>query len=148
MPATVGVLNGTKIRIYVDQAGGSTYTVVGSSLDVTINYTHSPRETTNQDSGGNASFLEGKRSYTVDFNALHTVDGTNKFGLWFATLASQTLRGYVTYKIASTNIGDEQYTGMGYITSLVQASGGPESNATFNGSIQGTGVLTPGTVAS
>ena len=145
--ATVGVMNGTKLRIYVDQAGATTYTVVGSSLDCTLNYTHSPRETTNQDSGGNASFLEGKRSYTIDFNALHTVDGTNRFGLWLATLTSSTLRGYVTFKIASTTTGDESFTGMGYITSLVQASGGPESNATFNGSIQGTGVLTAGTVS-
>lgn len=147
MAATVGVMNGTKLRLYVDQAGGSTYTVIGNSLDVTLSYTHSPRETTNQDSGGNASFLEGKRSYTIDFNALHSVDGTNRFGLWFATLVSSSLRGFVTYKVASTNTGDETFTGSGYITSLVQASGGPESNATFNGSIQGTGTLTAGTVS-
>ena len=147
MAATVGVMNGTKLRLYVDQAGGSTYTVIGNSLDVTLSYTHSPRETTNQDSGGNASFLEGKRSYTIDFNALHSVDGTNRFGLWFATLVSSSLRGFVTYKVTSTNTGDETFTGSGYITSLVQASGGPESNATFNGSIQGTGTLTAGTVS-
>ncbi len=147
MATTVGVINGTKIRIYVDQTGGSTFTVVGNSLDCTINYTHSPRETTNQDSGGNASFLEGKRSYTIDFNALESVDGTNHFGLWFATMTSSSLRAYVTFKVASTFTGDETYTGSGYITGLTLASGGPEANATFNGSIQGTGVLTKGTVS-
>lgn len=145
--STVGVMNGTKLRLYADQAGGSSYTVVGNSLDVTLSYTHSPRETTSQDSGGNASFLEGKRSFTIDFNALHSEDGTNRFQLWYATLASSSLRGLVTFKIASTTSGDTTLTGSGYITSLVQASGGPESNATFNGSIQGTGTLTTGTVA-
>lgn len=145
--ATVGVMNGTKLRLYADQAGGSTYTVVGNSLDVTLSYTHSPRETTSQDSGGNASFLEGRRSFTIDFNALHSEDGTNRFQLWYATLASQSLRGLVTFKIASTTSGDTTLTGSGYITSLVQASGGVESNATFNGSIQGTGTLTTGTVS-
>lgn len=145
--ATVGVMNGTKLRLYADQAGGSTFTVIGNSLDVTLNYTHSPRETTNQDSGGNASFLEGKRSFTIDFNALHSEDGTNKFISWYDTLVSQTLRGYVAFKIASTTSGDTTLTGFAYITSLVQASGGPESNATFNGSLQGTGTITKGTVS-
>jgi hypothetical protein len=144
--ATVGVMNGTKLRLYVDQAGGSTYTAVGNSLDATLNYTHSPRETTNQDSAGNASFLEGKRSYTIDFNALHSEDGTNRFILWYDTLASSTLRGLVTFKFATATSGDVTLTGSGYITSLVNASGGAEANATFNGSIQGTGTLSKGTV--
>lgn len=146
--ATAGVMNGTKLRLYVDQAGGSTYTAVGSSLDATINFTHSPRETTNQDSAGWATFLEGKRSFTIDFNALHTEDGTNNFIDWYDTLASQTLRGNVTFKFSTATAGDTTLTGAGYITSLVNASGGVEANATFNGSIQGSGTLTKGTVSA
>jgi hypothetical protein len=69
--ATTGVMNGTKLRLYADQAGGTTYTAIGNSLDVTFNAAHSPRETTNQDSAGFADFLEGKRSFTIDFNGLH-----------------------------------------------------------------------------
>lgn len=144
--ATTGVMNGTKLRLYVDQAGGSTYTAVGSSLDATINFTHSPRETTNQDSLGWATFLEGKRGYTIDFNALHTEDGANNFIDWYDTLASSTLRGNVTFKFSTATSGDVTLTGAGYITSLVNASGGVEANSTFNGSIQGSGSLTKGTV--
>lgn len=145
--ATVGVMNGTKLRLYVDQAGGSTFTVIGTSLDVTLNFTHSPRETTNQDSAGHASFLEGKRSKTIDFNALHSEDGTNDFAAWYATLDSETLRGFVTAKVASTASGDSTYTYNGYITALTIAAAGPEGNATFNGSIQVTGKGASGVVA-
>lgn len=145
--ATVGVMNGTKLRLYVDQAGGSTFTVIGTSLDVSLNFSHSPRETTNQDSAGHASFLEGKRSKTIDANNLHSEDGTNDFAAWYATLDSETLRGFVTCKVASTTTGDSTYTYNGYITSLSIASGGPEGNATFNLSIQVTGKGASGTVA-
>ena len=62
-------------------------------------------------------------------------------------MVSSSLRAFVTFKVASTTTGDETYTGSGYITGLTLASGGTEANATFNGSIQGTGVLTKGTVS-
>lgn len=144
--ATVGITNGTKLRLYADQAGGSTFTAVGYSTDATINFTHSPRETTSQDSGGWASFLEGKRGWTIDCNAFHSEDGTNNFIDWYDTLKSDTLRGYVAVKFATATSGDVTLTGFGYITSLVNASGGVESNATLALSIQGTGTLTKGTV--
>jgi hypothetical protein len=144
--ATTGVMNGTKLRLYADQAGGTTYAVIGNSLDVTVNSTHSPRETTNQDSAGHATFLEGKRSYTIDFNALHSEDGTNDWAAWFATLASNSLRAFVTFKVATATTGDTTLTGSGYITSLSKQSGGVEANATFSGSIQVTGPMTTGTV--
>lgn len=144
--ATTGVMNGTKLRLYVDQAGGSTYTVLGTSMDVTLTFSHSPRETTNQESGGNASFLEGKRTQSISFNALHAEDSGNNFWDWYATLASQTLRGLVTCKVATATTGDTTVTYSGYITELVLASGGPEGNATFNGGIQVTGTGTTGTV--
>jgi predicted secreted protein len=145
--ATTGVMNGTKFRLYVDQAGGSTYTAIGNSTDVTINAQHSARETTNQDSAGFADFLEGKRSYTIDFNALYAEEGTNDFELFHATFISQTLRAKVTFKLATVTSGDSTLTGTGYLTSLVKNSGGVESNVTFSGSIQVTGQLTAGTVS-
>ena len=145
--ATTGVMNGTKLRLYVDQAGGSSYTALGTSMDVTITFSHSPRETTNQDSGGNASFLEGKRTQSISFNALHAEDSTNNFWDWYATLASSTLRGSITAKVATATTGDTSVTYAGYITELVLASGGPEGNATFNGSVQVSGAGTTGTVS-
>lgn len=146
--ATAGVVNGTLIRLYVDQAGGSTYTVFGSSMDFTINVSHSPRETTNQGSAGFASFLEGLRSHTIDFNNLHAEDGGNNFWLSYATVASNTLRGRVTGKFTTAVTGDKSFTFTGYFTSLSMNSGGPEANATFNGSIQVDGVPVVATVSA
>jgi len=144
--ATTGVMNGTKLRLYVDQAGGSTHTVIGTSLDVTLNFSHSVRETTNQDSAGHYSCLEGKRTKTISFNALHSEDGTNDFALWYATLDSETLRGFVTCKVASTTTGDSTYTYNGYITSISIASSGVEGNASFSGEVQVTGKGASGVV--
>jgi hypothetical protein len=146
--ATVGVMNGTKLRLYMDLAGGSTFTAIGTSLDVTLNLSHSPRETTNQDSAGFATFLEGKRVSTIDFNALHAEDSTNDFAAFVAVFNSQTLRAACTFKVATATAGDSTYSGSGYITSIVMGSGAVEGNATFNGSIQVSGPLTTGTVSA
>lgn len=145
--ATTGVVNGTKLRLYVDAAAGSTYIVMGTSLDVTLNLAHSPRETTNQDSGGFATFLEGKRSSTIDFNNLHAENSAANFEDYYDAWLSSTQRANVTFKVATATSGDVTYTGSGYITSLVLNSGGPEANSTFSGSIQVTGSLTKGTVS-
>lgn len=144
--ASTGVLNGTKLRLYTDTAGGSTYAVMGTSLDATLNLAHSPRETTNQDSGGFATFLEGKRSVTIDFNNLHAEDSTVNFEDYFDSWSSSSIRAAVGWKISTAVSGDKQWTGTGYITSLVLNSGGPEANSTFSGSIQGTGTPTKSTV--
>lgn len=140
-------MNGTKLRLYADAAAGSTYVVIGNSLDVTLNLSHSPRETTNQDSAGYATFLEGKRVSTIDFNGLHSEDGGNNFEDFYDAWASSSQRANVTFKVATATSGDHTWTGSGYLTNLVLVSGGPENNATFNGSIQVTGSLTKGTVA-
>jgi hypothetical protein len=145
--ATAGVMNGTKLRLYVDQAGGSTFTAIGTSMDVTLNFTHSPRETTNQDSQGHASFLEGKRVKTIDANFLMSEDGANAFADWYATLDSETLRGFCTAKVATATTGDSTYTYNCYITSLSVQSGGPEANATCSVSLQVTGKGATGTVS-
>ena len=140
MAQTTGVMNGTLMRLYLDQAAGSTYTVMGNSMDVTFNSSHSPRETTNQTSGGNASFLEGKRSYTVDFNNLQAEDGAHNFWIQFATFISSSARAKVTGKLTTGITGDYYVTFVGYLTALNVSTGGPEGNVTMNGSIQVTGL--------
>ena len=52
--ASTGVINGTILRLYFNTIG-STYAVIGNSTEVTFEFTQSVRETTSQDSGGNAS---------------------------------------------------------------------------------------------
>ncbi len=146
MAQTAGVLNGSLVRLYLDQTAGSSHTVIGYSMDCTLNYTQSPRETTNQGSSGHASFLEGKRSATVDFNMLHGEDGTNNLWLSLATMISNSLRARITGKISTATAGDKLGTFTGYLTSLSLNTGGPENNVTASGSIQLDGpiVITTG----
>lgn len=140
-------MNGTKMRLYVDLAGGTTYTAIGNSLDCTLNYSHSARETTNQDSAGHASFLEGKRVKTIDFSGLLAEEGTNNAFDFYTVLDSETDRGFITCRVTGGVAGDDTYTYDGWITSLSISSGGPENNVTFSGSIQVTGQGAVGTVA-
>lgn len=140
-------MNGTKLRLYVDLANGTTYTAIGNSTDVSLSFSHSPRETTNQDSGGHASFLEGKRVKTISFSGLHSEDGTNDFAAWYANLDGDTYRGKCACRVATATTGDSTYTYTGYLTSLSLQSGGPEANATFSGEIQVTGQGATGTVS-
>lgn len=144
--ATVGVINGTLMRCYLDLAAGSTYTVMGNSMDFTINYSQASRETTNQGSAGHAEFLEGKRSFTVDFNNLHAEDATNNFWLILAVIISNSLRAKMTGKVTTGVTGDKSGTFTGYFTSLSCSTGGPEGNVTMSGSIQGTGPITIATL--
>ncbi len=141
MAQTTDVMNGSLMRLYLDQAASTTYTVMGFSMDFSINYTNSVRETTNQSSAGHASFLEGKRSFTMDFNNLQAEDGAHNFWINLATMISNTLRGKVTGKITTGVVGDKVGTFAGYLTSLSMSSGGPENNMTMSGSIQGTGPI-------
>jgi hypothetical protein len=137
--ATVGVINGTLFRLRADTDGGSpTYDIVGNSQDVTLNYSHSARETTDQDSGGHAEFLEGKRSKTIDFSALYEEGATNEFKKWYDNLDGSN-RGLVAMRVTTNVSGDSAVTYTGYVTNLSMSSGGPEANVTFSGSIQVTG---------
>lgn len=145
--ATTGVMNGTKLRAYVDPAGGSTYAALGTSTDFTVTINHAARETTNQDSGGYATFLEGKRSFTIDVNAFYAEDSANNFEDIIGVVADSTKRGLITFKLATATTGDSTLTGSGYITNVTKNSGGPEANVTWSFSIQGTGAWTSGTVS-
>jgi len=144
--ATTGVMNGMKLRLYIDAAAGSTYVAIGTSMDVTLNFSHEARETTNQDSGGHASFLEGKRVKTIEANFLHSEDGANDFDALYGVLDGSS-RGLVTCRVATATSGDSNYTYTGYITSLNLQSGSPEQNATASVSIQVSGQGTEGTVS-
>ena len=141
MALTANVINGTLMRLYLDQAAGSSYAVIGYSMDATVNYTQSPRETTNQSSSGHASFLEGKRAATIDFNMLHGEDGAHNFWINLATMIDNTLRAKVTGKITTAVTGDKVGSFTGYLTSLSLSTGGPEGNVTASGSIQLTGPI-------
>ena len=138
--ASVGVINGTILRLYFNTTG-STYAVIGNSTEVTIEFTHSVRETTSQDSAGNASYLEGKRVRNITFAALHSEDAAVNFWDYYDKLAGSD-RGLVGGRVNTGVSGDNYLEFIGYITQLSLTNGGVEGNAAFNGAIQVTGAVT------
>ena len=136
--ATVGVLNSTKVGIYV---GG---VLVGHLTDASISMTHDPRETTSKDSQGWKEFLEGIRGATISGTAWYTVDHPQGADDLFALLNS---RQQATIKIASSEVGDRAYEINGYITNLNINSPGAEQNVSYDFSFVATGAVTETVVA-
>lgn len=138
--SSVGVINGTILRLYFNTTG-STYAVIGNSTEVTFEFTHQPRDTTSQDSGGNASFLEGKRVRNITFAAMHSEDAAVNFWDYYDKLAGSD-RGLCGGRVNTGVAGDNYLEFVGYITQLTLTNGGVEGNAAFNGAIQVTGAVT------
>lgn len=143
--ASVGIINGTLLRFYYNTTG-STYAVVGNSTEVSFEFTHQPRETTSQDSGGNASFLEGKRVRNITFAGLHSEDAAVNYWDLYDKLAGSE-RGLVGGRVNTGVSGDVYLEVVGYITQLTLTNGGVEGNAAFNGAIQVSGSVTKSTNA-
>ena len=143
--ASTGVINGTILRLYFNTTG-STYAVIGNSTEVTFEFTQSVRETSNQDSGGNATFLEGKRVRNITFSALHSEDATVGFWSYYDKLAGSE-RGLCGGRVNTGVSGDRFLEFIGYVTQLSLTNGGVEGNCAFNGAIQVTGAVTKSTNA-
>lgn len=142
--ATAGPMNGTLLRVYFNTTG-STYAVFGLSREASFTLSHSPRETTNQDSGGFASFKEGKRSATITASALHSEDAAVNFWDLYDKVVSNTDRGLVGVRMNTGVTGDTYIEATGYVTELTLSNGGVEDNAVYNFSMQVTGALTKST---
>ena len=143
--ASVGVINGTIMRLYFNTTG-STYAVIGNSQEVTFEFTQSVRDSTSQDSGGNASFLEGKRVRNITFASLHSEDAAVGFWSYYDKLAGSD-RGLCGGRISTAVSGDRYLEFVGWVTQITLTNGGVEGNCAFNGAIQVTGAVTKSTVA-
>jgi len=137
-----GQLNGTDLGVYV---GG---TLVAYSTNATINMNHSPRSTTNKESGGWEENMEGLRNWDVSCDALYAwLDPSGSaisnetlseiFTGYLATRASFTL----TFGVTTSGTGDTKYTGTAWLTSA-SLTAPLEDTATFSVSFQGSGALT------
>ncbi len=130
--ATVGKINGTLIKLFIDD------TVVAFSTNNDKSNEMSTRETSNKDSGGNKEALEGMKSWGGSGSAYMAED--SPFGyedLWDLFQA----RTAITVKESSSVAGDVEYTGLAHLTSLSRTSG-LEETVTFDYSYEGTGAQT------
>lgn len=140
MPATTGIFNGTALNIYI--LDGGTYKAIAHAQSCEISFTHSLRETTSKDSGGDTERLPGKRDWSMTVEALFALDyatatkrGVNE--LFDALKAGTPL----TARFTNENSGDKRFQGTVYLTDLA-VNAGVEENASFNASFAGSGAIT------
>lgn len=134
--ATTGKVNGTLITLHV---GGTEIACLTSN---SISFAHSPRETTNKDSGGWKEVSTGLNSWSMSGEGYFAEDATYGFTDLQALILA---RGVVTVLESSEVIGDKTYSGSAYITALERTS--PlEETVTFSVTLEGTGVPVTGTV--
>ena len=130
--ATSGIINGTLIKI----SFAGTVVAFLTSNDKTKEM--SPRETSNKDSGGNKEILEGMKSWGGSGSGYMAEDAA--FGyedLWDL----METNAVVAILESSAVVGDVEYSGSAFITSLNRTSGLEES-VTFDVSYEGTGAQT------
>jgi hypothetical protein len=134
--ATVSVLNGTKLLVYLNGLA------IGRATGGTLDISHAVRDITTKQSGGWQEFLEGLRSATISTEHLYAEDESVSLNELQTTVI--TTRVPVTIRVASTTAGDRYWEAQAWLTSLSLNLGAPEDNASFTASFSVTGVLTSG----
>tara|TARA_A100001201_G_scaffold109587_1_gene93674 strand:+ start:61 stop:495 length:435 start_codon:yes stop_codon:yes gene_type:complete len=136
-----GQLNGTDLGVYI---GG---TLVAYSTNATININHSPRSTTNKESGGWEENMEGLRNWDVSVDALYAwlqpdgnpISNETLSEIFTAYMETRTKLG-LTFGVTTTGSGDTKYYGDAWLTSI-SLTAPLEDTSTFSASFQGTGEL-------
>ena len=154
MAQTTGIINASSIRVFLDTDGDLTtpaYVNVDHVTECSVSVSVDMRDITTKTSQGFRESLPGLRSASLSISGLFAEDATEGYN----NLVTAQLNGYkVACKItnvgntngyagdgtASGNIGDEEFTFNGYITSLEQTAG-TEDNVGFSATIESSGTV-------
>jgi len=140
----VKTISGSNLILSCDLAGGSSYTAIGGSTSATLSVNQETIDTTNKDSGGNKSFINGARSWTIDSEAFYTQGSSDGETIRFKTLNDALQNGTrikVKFSTTTGQAGVVYWDGFGYITSL-SVNAGVGEFSTYSVSVQGDGALT------
>lgn len=137
MAQTVGPVNGTLAVISV---GG---TIISHLTSNGLTREMSTRDTSSKDSGGNKESLEGQKSFGGDFSGWMADDAT--FGYIDLEVLFEA-RQPVAVIWSTSVVGDTEYTGQCFITSLSKTSG-LEETVTFDCTLEGTGAITAAVIS-
>lgn len=141
--ATTNVVNTTLFRFYGGAAGA---TVVARQNDVTFTVNHEPRDITTKDEGQWRTLLEGPCDYEINIAGLIAFDDTlNPFTTTTGIVAKIMARTAQTWVLGTQVSGDIKLSGSGYWSSCEIGSPDRESNMTYSGTLQGSGVFYQGT---
>jgi len=133
--ASTGHINATLFGLY---DGG---TKIAYATDVQFEATSDMIETTTKDSGGDAEFIPGKRSFSGSIGILFREDAAHGYLDLFTKQQAGTA---ITAKWSTAVTGDKYEQGTVYITSISRG-GGFESTFDASISFQGSGQITHGT---
>tara|TARA_R100000654_G_scaffold21267_3_gene42897 strand:+ start:5945 stop:6394 length:450 start_codon:yes stop_codon:yes gene_type:complete len=147
----VKVISGSSLILQLDQSdnpGSPSYVTIGGSTSCTLNVNQEVIDTTNKDSGGRKSFINGVFSYTMDCENLFT-DGTSDGETIRPSTLYDALDGghriALNFKVNTGQTGAVQYSGYGFITSI-SANAAVGEWSSYSVSIQGDGQLTKSAV--
>ena len=134
-----GVLNGTEIKLYFNNA----WSAYAKSCTLTVNM--ATRDTTSYESSAWETAMEGNRSWSVQADGLYaweTAGGgsiKNADHLFKSFIKNRNLVT-ITFGSRENESGDVRYDGKAWITSLTM-TGATEDSATYSVTLEGYGEL-------
>ena len=142
MAQTTGIINASKIRVFLGTADDSEV-IVDHVTECSISINTDIRDITTKTDGGWRNILPAMKSASVSLSGLFAEDATTNFN----QLIDHQIAGTLLYVIfanvgsgSTANAGDEQFDISGYITSLEQTAG-TEDNVTFSMTLEVTGAV-------
>ena len=121
---------------------GATPTAITCQVDASISVSTNTFETTCKDSGANAEYQPGAKSWTASLTGNADWSATNGVEELFTSWSDQSS---VAIVFGDGVTGNPKWSGSAYITSLNINSSGNDEAVTFDVELQGTGALTKGT---
>jgi predicted secreted protein len=142
MAVTSGVIDGGIITV---TAGAE---VIACLTDATLNASAETIDTTCKNTDGTRSQRSGVKEWSVDISGNYQMDGAVSAGYSVKDLFTAYTAGTeLTVIFGSANVGDDQWSGTGTITSWSVNAGNTGANTTFSATITGDGALTYAVVA-
>ena len=127
-------VNGTLMTVYYDSTS-----LILSTTDCTLNVNQDLPTTTNKDSGGWASHINGLKDWTIDFSGMYEAAGTGETtNELIAIIVAATTA--VTVKFGTSASAASGWTGSGTLSNMT-LDAPTEGPATASGTIVGTGAL-------
>jgi len=106
---TVGILNGTNIKLFIN--GTAITGITENNLALAINM----REATTKDSGGKEEVLPGVSSATIGVGFFVAEDAAFPYNDLFDKYVD---KGIIAFKYSNENVGDTRYKGNAFLESL------------------------------
>ena len=127
--ATTGILNGTKLLLYVDGVA------IGSTTSHSMSASVNMRDSTTKDSGGFEEVLPGLWSGSIGFDGFVAWDDAYNQEELFVLSREKTK---VKLRFTADETGDSYFIADAYLESI-DTEAGTEENVTFSGSFKVTG---------